>query len=159
MDKSVKNLYELNIPETLADISGELSLTMSADAYLERFIKTRDELPTEITVLDPIDFSAYPDSAGLTVYVAPTGDDRAEGTKDAPLRTPAAALLRVRGKGGATVILCEGSYSVDEPLTLTSEHSGTDRAPLIIRSAEGERVSITSNKAFSTAPSGAWPTP
>ena len=150
MNTSPKNLYELNIPEQLADIAAELPLTMSADAYLARFIKTRDELPTEITVLDPIDPAAYPESAKCTVYVAENGDDAAAGTADAPLRTPAAAIGRVCGKGGATVVFRAGSYSVDAPITLTAEHSGRAEAPLILRAAEGERVSITSNKSFST---------
>ena len=145
-----KNLYELNLPKELPDLTGKVPLTMSGEAFLARFRATRDLLPKEITVLDPVDITAYPESAKCTVYVAENGDDGAAGTKDAPLRTPAAALLRVRGKGGATIVLRGGTYKVSEPLTLTKEHSGTNEAPLVIRAEAGEAPVITTNTPFST---------
>ena len=145
-----KNLYELNLPKELPDLVGKVPLTMSGEAFLARFRATRDLLPKEITVLDPIDLTAYPKSAENTVYVAPNGNDAAEGTKEAPLCTPAAAIARVKGKGGATVILRGGTYKICEPITLTAEHSGTESAPLVIRAMEGEHPILSTNTPFST---------
>ena len=56
---SSKNLYELNLPAELPDLQGKVPLTMSGEAFLARFIATRDLLPKEVTVLDPLDVDAY----------------------------------------------------------------------------------------------------
>ncbi len=144
------NLYELNLSETLDDLRGKVPVTMSPEAFLERFRITRDALPREVTVLDPLKLSDYPQSAKLEVFVSPDGDDAAEGTKDAPLRTPAAALQRVAKKGGATVTLRGGTYALSESVSLGQEHSGRAGSPLILRSAEGERAVLTANTPISS---------
>ena len=144
------NLYELNLSEELADLRGKIPVTMSPEAFLERFRITRDALPKEVTVLEPLGLSDYPRSAKLEVFVSPDGDDAAEGTKEAPLRTPAAALKKVAKKGGATVTLRGGTYSLNESVELGHEHSGRAGSPLILRSAEGERAVLTANTPISS---------
>ncbi|MBO7763139.1 MAG: right-handed parallel beta-helix repeat-containing protein [Clostridia bacterium] len=146
------NLYELNLPETLYDLRGRVPITMSPESFQARFKITRDALPKEVTVLDPIDPAAYPASASLEIFVAPDGDDSAAGTREAPLKTAAAAFARVKKAGGATVTFRGGSYPVTEPIELTVEHSGRAGAPLVVRSAPGERATFTTNTSFSTAP-------
>ena len=148
--KPSPNLYELNVPETLADLRGKVPVTMSAEAFLTRFKVTRDALPKEVTVLDPIDPADYPQSAALEVFVSPDGDDSAAGTKEAPLRTPAAAFARVEKRGGATVTFRGGTYALNESAELTLAHSGRAGAPLIVRSAEGERAVFTANTPISS---------
>ena len=147
---SSKNLYELNLPKEFSDLRGKVPLTMSARAYEERFLATRDELPTEVTVLAPLDTDAYPESRRLEIFVSPDGDDAAAGTEAAPVATLAEAVSRVKGKGGATVTVGEGVYSLTEAVTLTAEHSGTASSPLILRAKAGETVTLTANTAFST---------
>ena len=148
-----ESLYELNLPKTLPDLSGKVPLTMSGEAFLTRFRVTRDLLPREVTVLDPLDTAAYPESAAYEVFVATDGDDAAAGTVDAPLRTLGEAARRVSGRHGATVTLAGGTYAVTEEVLLTAEHSGRAGAPLLIRSKKGQRATLTAN----TPPSGAWP--
>ena len=106
------NLYELNLSETLADLRGKVPVTMSGEAFLARFKATRDELPREVTVLDRFDLGAYPRSAAYEIFVSPEGDDEAAGTREAPLRTPAAAFARVEKRGGATVTFLGGVYAL-----------------------------------------------
>ena len=65
-------------------------------------------------------------STGLCCYVSAAGDDNAAGTKDAPLRTLSAALMKTLD-GGKIVILDKAAYAAD---TLSS-HVGS-------RTVEGE---------------------
>lgn len=147
-----ESLYELNLPKTLPDLSGKVPLTMSGEAFLTRFRVTRDLLPREVTVLDPLDTAAYPESAAYEVFVATDGDDAAAGTVDAPLRTLGEAARRVSGRHGATVTLAGGTYAVTEEVLLTAEHSGRAGAPLLIRSKKGQRATLTANTPLSTDP-------
>ena len=149
-DTRSENLYELNLPKDLPDLSGKVPITMSPEAFEARFLATRAALPEEVTVLPPFDTEAYPESATLEVVVAPDGDDTAAGTYEAPVKTPAEAFRRVKGCGGATVTFRGGVYPLTEAATLTAEHSGTVDRPLIVRSAKGERATLTANRAIST---------
>lgn len=56
----------------------------------------------------PCSTEQWPAASGPTVYVATCGDDGASGTRQAPLRTLAAAATRA--KPGQTVALAAGSY-------------------------------------------------
>ncbi|MBO7763142.1 MAG: hypothetical protein J6T24_10125 [Clostridia bacterium] len=151
MSQSSKQyLYELNLPTGQEDLRGRVPATMSAEAARARFLLTRGALPKEVTVLSPVDTAALSASASAEIFVSPDGDDSAPGTKDAPLRTPAAALARAAGRGGVTVTLRGGSYATSAPLLLTEEHSGSADAPFILRAAPGEQVSLTGNTPLST---------
>ena len=147
------NLYELNLSPTLPDFRGKVPLTMSAEAVLSRFNLARKALPKEVTVLDPIALGDYPESAEYEVFVSPDGNDSAEGTKDYPLASAAAAFEKVSGKGGATVTFREGTYALTEEIKLTNAHSGKAGKPLIVRSYEGETAKFTSNTPISTCKS------
>ncbi len=68
--------------------------------------------------------------------MSPSGCDSGDGTKSAPL-TLQGAIDRVRGMGGAKLVLADGDYTLTEPLRLTKEHSGTETCPLIITAEEG----------------------
>jgi len=77
------------------------------------------------------------------VYVAPDGNDADTGTPARPLRTLTAArdaVRRIRGDGGATVILKGGRYALRSPLELGERDSGTKEAPMVYRAAEGATV-------------------
>lgn len=88
-----------------------------------------------------------------TIYVAPTGDDRADGSKQQPLRSPHAALKMAREwrrtgderiKGGIHICFEAGRYTLDRPLYIRPEDSGTTDSPTILQPAEGAagKVSI-----------------
>ncbi len=143
--KNSQNLYELNLSASLLDLRGKVPLTMSPEAFLTRFKATRDALPREVTVLSPLNLADYPASAATEVFVAPNGDDTAAGTAAAPLATPAAAFKKVAGLGGATVTFRGGTYPLREAIKLTREHNGNADSPLIVRSAEGETATFTTN--------------
>jgi hypothetical protein len=86
--------------------------------------------------------------AGLSLYVAPGGNDRSRGDSDAPFATLERALDEVRklkrkGKlpaGGIELILRKGSYARKESLVLDETISGERGKPIVIRSYPGERV-------------------
>lgn len=80
------------------------------------------------------------------IFVAPTGDDTADGSKEHPLRTPHAALKLAREwrrtadprtEGGITIHFEAGRYTLDRALYLRPEDSGTKLSPTTLRAAEG----------------------
>ena len=85
---------------------------------------------------------------GTTIHVSPTGDDANPGT----LERPVASLNRARGlvrevraklpDQVVSVQLAGGEYHLGETLVLTPEDSGTAKAPVIWRSAPGQRAML-----------------
>ena len=80
------------------------------------------------------------------IFVAPTGDDTADGSKEHPLRTPHAALKLAREwrrtadprtEGGIEIHFEAGRYTLDRALYLRPEDSGTELSPTTLRTAEG----------------------
>lgn len=104
----------------------------------ERFFKSVAELPDEITVVHPFNVDAFEGSNNNTFYVSPEGRDLGDGSKERPFKTIAEAVNRVRGLGGAKIVLMKGNHNVAETINITSEHSGTTKSPLIITS-NGEK--------------------
>lgn len=95
--------------------------------------------------------AAAPASAG-DIYVSPQGNDKAPGTALEPLHTPAAALKMARewrrlksgnAVGGITIHLSDGEYSLQKPLFVRPEDSGTPDSPTRItcRSAGSATIS------------------
>lgn len=80
---------------------------------------------------------------GLTLFVAPDGDDAAAGTREAPLAGLAGArdrirALRARGLDEpVTVEIAGGVYLLDETFRLTPEDSGSAAAPVVYQAADG----------------------
>lgn len=79
-------------------------------------------------------------SAG-DIYVAPSGNDNANGTVATPLQSPSAALKMAREwrrlhnpavKGGITIHLDNGTYRLTSPIFLRPEDSGTADSPTTI---------------------------
>lgn len=86
------------------------------------------------------------------IYVSPGGDDRAAGTAAAPLKTVDAALKMARewrrlgadgAEGGINIILDGGTYSLDRPVFIRPEDSGTPQSPTVIRGREGRQAVIS----------------
>ena len=77
-------------------------------------------------------------SSALELYVAPDGDDKNSGTKDAPFASIEGARDAIRNlkassglpAGGITVHIAEGIYFLDRMITLTEEDSGTSDCPI-----------------------------
>jgi len=86
------------------------------------------------------------------IWVSPTGNDHAAGTKEAPKVTLAAGLrqareyrrLKTQGiENGIQIILKSGVYSEYEALFIRPEDSGTTQFPTIIRGEEGGKVVLS----------------
>ncbi len=89
-----------------------------------------------------------PPKPAVAVYVAPNGNDQADGS----FRKPFATLERAREEinrhrnrngtlppGGATVYLRGGTYAVTNTFTLTAADSGSYGAPVVYRAWGGEK--------------------
>lgn len=92
------------------------------------------------------------------IYVSPTGNDRANGTKDAPLQTIQRALRMAREwrrtsdariEGGINIRLESGAaFVLDEPLYLRPEDSGTKDSKTVITSTAQTKATIAGAKQY-----------
>ena len=136
-------LVEFNLPEDYGAI--EVS-SLAEGGVLESFFKAKEELPDEITVLEPADVSNYPKSLENQLFVSPTGNDGKKGTKEAPLKSIATAVKKLRGMGGGVVYLLEGEYVESDGIVINADNSGTDKSPLFITPYQGADVTIAGSK-------------
>jgi hypothetical protein len=84
----------------------------------------------------------------VVFYVAPAAAETADGSREHPFHTLEKArdairvLKKSRGgtlsKGGVEVRVTDGSYAVEQPLTLTAEDSGTAEAPIVYAADPGQ---------------------
>ncbi len=90
--------------------------------------------------------------SAFDIWVSPMGNDLATGTKEAPKKTLASALRQVRelrrvhpesAKGGITIYLQGGKYSLYEPIFVRPEDSGTADSPTVICSVKGEQAVLS----------------
>jgi len=130
-----KFIIEMNMPNEYPPIKARRT---EDGGVRDRFFASVSELPKEVTVIHPFNVDAFAPSNERTFYVSPEGCDSADGTKAAPLKTPAEALSRLSGKKGGKIVLRGGNYDLDETLLITAEHAGTVESPLIITAEEGE---------------------
>lgn len=86
----------------------------------------------------------------LRLYVAPGGNDKNQGTMEAPFSSIQKAKETIREyrqnkeipSGGVIVYLREGIYPVRETLQFTTEDGGSKDAPVIYRAYPGEEVRL-----------------
>jgi len=83
---------------------------------------------------------------GATFFVTSDGDDANPGTRDRPFATLQKARNAIRDlksngklpRGGVTVLIRGGTYSVRQTFDLTEADSGTAEAPIVYRAFPGE---------------------
>ena len=105
-------------------------------------------------------------AAGAELFVAPSGDDRAPGTKDRPLATLAGARDAVRQLKTSTsepiqVLFRGGRYFLTEEVVFRPEDSGRPEAPVVYAAFPGEKPVFCGARAISgwqRDPSGTWTT-
>ncbi|GMK45906.1 hypothetical protein PghCCS26_30340 [Paenibacillus glycanilyticus] len=101
----------------------------------------------------------------LEIYVSAWGNDHGDGSKEKPFRSIREAQATVRSMvkkgvtGGITVIVGEGSYTLDEPLRFGSGDAGGERCLVTYRNAEGRTAELIGGKVLSEwkdAGNGVW---
>src|SRR5262245_58848725 len=83
------------------------------------------------------------------IYVSPTGNDQAPGTKDQPLRSLEAArtLVRiVKQQGPVTVWLRDGIHARPTTFALGADDAGTMKAPIVYRAFPDERPILQASR-------------
>ena len=85
-------------------------------------------------------------SPGLKIYVSPSGDDSAAGSKEQPLASLNGALEKVKqaristmAEGPVEIRISDGVYWISEPLLIGTENSGSEKSPVIVKAEEGAR--------------------
>ncbi len=153
---SLGGLFKLNLPDVFPSLEDKItSLAYNTETVLERFLAAKEELPTEVTVLERFDISDYPFVLHNELYVSPEGSDENPGTKERPLATLARAVDRMTTRGGGVIWMMGGKYSIEDTVRISSAHSGAVNCPLFIKAYEGEEVVLTSNKTLDTS-AGKW---
>lgn len=92
-------------------------------------------------------------AAKVQIYISASGNDKNPGTKEMPLASVSVAIERLRTlrknqelTGTTEVIIGGGEYFISEPIVLRPEDSGTEKVPLVIRAAYGEKPVIYGGK-------------
>ena len=80
------------------------------------------------------------------IYLSPVGNDANPGTKEKPLATLSKAIEKQRSSGPGTIWLMEGEYSTASGFVLDKNNSGTEDAPLVVRSLVPRKARITGAK-------------
>ena len=132
---SDKFVIELNLPKEYPAIPARKT---EEGGVRDRFMAAKAELPDEITVVRPYNVDCFEKSNANTIYVSADGCDCNCGCKDKPVATLNEAINRAKGKNGAKIVMRGGSYSINETVKITAEHSGTQESPLIITNENGE---------------------
>lgn len=100
------------------------------------------------------DVAEVADVGGMQLYVAPDGNDTADGSITAPLKTLEGARTKIRTikssgdlpEGGITVNLRAGDYKfLGESFALSEVDSGTENSPIVYQAYPGETVTISGN--------------
>ncbi len=144
-----------NTPE-FADFRDEISsLEMSAKTVFERFMLAKEELPDEMTVYDRVEIDNFPLSQNKILYVSPSGNDEAAGTKEAPLASLSKALSKIGNRGGV-IYMMGGTYSLSKTAEVTKLNCGSATAPLFIKAYNDEDVTLTANTLLENYESGVW---
>ena len=131
IENAAEGLYNLNLETEFAPMI--LENQENTTGVLERFLKAKDELPEEVTVLDRFELINYPLSAmRCEIYVATDGNDANPGTEAAPVATLTRALELV-GLGGGVIWVRGGHYQVTSTINITGANSGTRTSPLFIK--------------------------
>ena len=96
------------------------------------------------------------------IHVGIKGSDDGHGTKERPYRTLTRARDAVRelkrqrmADGPIEVVIHGGTYFLAETVLLSPEDSGTVKAPVIYRAADGERVVLSGGRRVE----GPWNSP
>ena len=101
----------------------------------------------------------------IEVYVAPTGDDAADGSRAKPVASLSGARdavrrLRAAGKAGPVrVVVADGAYRFAEPLVLTPEDGGSAEAPVRYEAAPGAKPVFSGGRkitGFRAGENGLW---
>lgn len=85
------------------------------------------------------------------IYVSPTGDDEADGTKSEPLQTMNAAKLKIRdidkeSYDGIKVYFAEGDYYLNSSVSFSSLDAGTESCPVEYLAKDGDKVRFIGGK-------------
>ena len=122
---------------------------MSPNEYKEGLKTSCKKKMKRLTFLLTFLLNCVVNASAGDIFVSTDGNDRSEGTKEAPVKTVHQALRMarewrrlndIRQANGINIILREGRYRMDEPLLVRPEDSGTEVSPTHIRSMEGERA-------------------
>jgi hypothetical protein len=94
-------------------------------------------------------------AAETQLFVAPSGNDTAAGSREAPLASLTGARDRIRqlrsqGVGGLVMVaFASGTYAFTAPVSFSKQDSGTADGPVTYMAAAGQPVRFTAGRTVS----------
>ena len=81
-------------------------------------------------------------TGGTVIYVSVSGNDANPGTANRPMASLKGAVLKMRGLNKSShapteIRVADGEYFIQEPIVFSTEDSGTNEFPLVIKAEEG----------------------
>src|ERR1017187_10487770 len=103
-------------------------------------------LPLRVNATTRMSSPAWP-SPGLTLHVAPRGNDLGNGSAKKPFASLERARDEIRARrksgslpgGGVAVLVHGGEYQVSQTFLLSEDDSGTEAKPVVFRAVAGEK--------------------
>src|ERR1035438_1727496 len=103
-------------------------------------------LPLRVNATTRMSSPAWP-SPGLTLHVAPRGNDTGDGSAKKPFASLERARDEIRARrksgslpgGGVAVLVHGGEYQVSQTFLISESDSGTEAEPLVFRAVAGEK--------------------
>ena len=90
---------------------------------------------------------------GNEIFVAPDGNDLADGTIGSPLATIFAAKEKAKSlSGNVTVYFRGGSYTIDSPV----QFDGSDKSDVVYKAYKDEKVTFTSGTPYTGFDAGRY---
>jgi parallel beta-helix repeat protein len=138
----------LKVWQQVADDRGlpQLQRDLAKRSLIEADRKQRG-LPTREVNDNRVRLPTFPEAL-VQIYVSPTGDDQADGSKAKPFPTLSKARDAVRArkqtnagvlpKGGIRVLIGSGTFYVEHPFKLEAQDSGTAEAPVVYQAEPGQ---------------------
>ncbi len=128
---------DLPYPNT-SDIQSGLEAAQTAALRIPRAQRLRTPAPILAIALCLLGAGLCIDAQAQTVYVSKRGSDQVHGTKTAPVKSVARAIVLARSTQNHSIEIEGGTYSLTAPLALSTGDSW-----LSIKAAPGERVVLS----------------
>jgi len=155
--KTLESMVPLGTTSQTIDFGYELEkqdktgyVPLTGENNYQQYLQAKAELPEEVPVIYPFSINA-----GTEFYVSPDGNDRNNGTIEAPFKTIQKALSEVaclsdaKKTNSVAIYLREGDYIISKPLELGKSHCDMiNNSTLFISSYNNEKVRITNNVTF-----------
>lgn len=141
-------VQQSSVPTAAGTVTPEASATLQITPTFP--VETSHPKPTATPYVEPF----KDDDTDAQFYVASTGNDSADGSKEHPFLTLSRAKEAVRNcdktKGDIVVLIANGFYPVKDTIEFSSKDSGTEDCTIHYRAAKGAKPVFSGGEKLDT---------